>query len=126
MSLSVSVNCLQGMLDVLHQQKAKAGLRGLDVIVVAVHVEVVTSIYPSSSRLTLPLLLAEAGKEKVERRLWVYGSVSSAPGTAAFFRTAKTEPLGDRVRLIFKADPVIGPAAGLPETPQGKPGKRCG
>lgn len=47
--------------------------------------------------------------------------MSSAPGTAAFFRTAKTEPLGDRVRLIFKADPVIGPAAGLPETPQGTP-----
>ena len=43
--------------------------------------------------------------EKVpERRLWLTGSMESSPGVCGLYRTARTEPMGDRLRLLYKGD----------------------
>ncbi len=41
-----------------------------------------------------------AGEPEVEQRLWLYGTVQAAPGLVGLFRTARTEPLGERLRMI--------------------------
>jgi len=41
-----------------------------------------------------------AGEPEVEQRLWLYGTVQAAPGMVGLFRTARTEPLGERLRMI--------------------------
>lgn len=41
--------------------------------------------------------------EVVEKRLWLYGTLQSSPGLIGLFRTARTEPLGERLRMICDA-----------------------
>ncbi|CAL8464659.1 g4194 [Coccomyxa elongata] len=57
-------------------------------------------------------------KEKVpERRLWLYGSMAASPGTCGLYRTARTEPMGERLRLLFNGEPIINPAHGNKHDP---------
>ncbi|KAK9904717.1 hypothetical protein WJX75_001194 [Coccomyxa subellipsoidea] len=57
-------------------------------------------------------------KEKVpERRLWLYGSVAASAGTCGLYRTARTEPMGERLRLLFNGDPVLTPVRGNKQDP---------
>ena len=59
-------------------------------------------------------------KEKVpERRLWLTGSLQSSPGLIGLFNTASVEPLGDRLRLLFRGDPDLQSAQGVPDNPAG-------
>lgn len=59
-------------------------------------------------------------KEKVpERRLWLYGSVAASAGTCGLYRTARTEPMGERLRLLFNGDPVLTPVRGNKQDPAG-------
>ena len=52
-------------------------------------------------------------KEKVpERRLWLYGSVQASPGTLGLYRTARTEPMGERLRLLYDGSWVLGGLTG--------------
>jgi len=41
-----------------------------------------------------------ASEPEVEQRLWLYGTVQAAPGLVGLFRTARTEPMGERLRMI--------------------------
>lgn len=59
-------------------------------------------------------------KEKVpERRLWLHGSMAASPGTCGLYRTARTEPMGERLRLLFNGEPIINPAHGNKHDPAG-------
>lgn len=74
------------------------------------------------------LLLRAEGKpaEKVpERRLWLTGSMESSPGVCGLYRTARTEPMGDRLRLLYKGDPRLSSAWGKPQDQQGAPPCAC-
>ena len=45
-----------------------------------------------------------------EKRLVLYGRTQASPGLTGFFRTARTEPLGERLRLVCDAThPGSGP-----------------
>ena len=60
--------------------------------------------------------------EKVpERRLWLTGSVESSPGVCGLYRTARTEPMGDRLRLVYKGDAQLSSAWGMPQDQTGVP-----
>ncbi len=62
--------------------------------------------------------------EKVpERRLWLTGSMESSPGVCGLYRTARTEPMGDCLRLLFKGDARLSSAWGKPQDQQGA--SRC-
>jgi hypothetical protein len=54
-----------------------------------------------------------------ERRLWLYGSVAASAGTCGLYRTARTEPMGERLRLLFNGDPVLTPVRGNKQDPAG-------
>ncbi len=54
-----------------------------------------------------------------ERRLWLYGSVAASPGTSGLYRTARTEPMGERLRLLFNGDPVLTHVRGNKQDPAG-------
>ena len=75
-------------------------------------------------RLCVRGLLRAEGKpaEKVpERRLWLTGSMESSPGVCGLYRTARTEPMGDRLRLVYKGDARLSSAWGKPQDQQGAP-----
>ena len=38
-----------------------------------------------------------------EKRLVLYGRTQASPGVTGFFRTARTEPMGERLRLVCDA-----------------------
>ncbi len=51
-----------------------------------------------------------AAPPAAEKRLVLYGRTQASPGLTGFFRTARTEPLGERVRLVCDAThPGSGP-----------------
>lgn len=59
--------------------------------------------------------------EKVpERRLWLTGSVESSPGVLGLFRTARTEPMGERLRVLYNGDAKLTPARGKPQDQKGE------
>ena len=49
-----------------------------------------------------------------DRRLWLYGSTETSPGAPGLFKTARTEPLGERLRLLYQANKSLAPSTGLP------------
>ena len=53
------------------------------------------------------------------RRLWLTGSVQSSPGLSGFYRTARTEPMGERLRMLLNGAPVLAPASGRPQSQKG-------
>lgn len=55
-----------------------------------------------------------------ERRLWIYGSAAATPGTCGLYRTARTEPMGERLRLLFNGDPLVAPVRGQNQDPAGE------
>ena len=70
--------------------------------------------------MTLSSAAAEAKPVEVPaRRLWLTGSVESSPGALGLYRTARTEPMGERLRLLYSADYKFVPACGRPQDPKG-------
>ena len=70
---------------------------------------------------TLPPSLCSTAKKKEEakpkdkvpeRRLWLHGSVQASPGTMGLYRTARTEPMGERLRLLYNGSWVLGGLTG--------------
>ena len=58
--------------------------------------------------------------EKVpERRLWLTGSTESSPGVCGLYRTARTEPMGDRLRLLYHGDTRLSESWGKSQDQQG-------
>ena len=51
------------------------------------------------------------------RRLWLHASLASSPGAYGFYRTARTEPLGDALRLLldYESPGAIPPVTGVPQ-----------
>ena len=63
---------------------------------------------------------AEAKPAEVPpRRLWLTGSVQSSPGLSGFYRTARTEPMGERLRMLLNGALVLAPALGKPPDQKG-------
>ena len=55
------------------------------------------------------------------RRLWLHASLASSPGAYGFYRTARTEPLGDNLRLLldYESPGAIPPVTGVPQALSG-------
>ena len=55
------------------------------------------------------------------RRLWLHASLASSPGALGFFCSARTEPLGDNLRLLLNYDTPgsVPPASGVPQPLRG-------
>ena len=57
-----------------------------------------------------PAAAAAAGAPAAEKRMVLYGRTQASPGLTGLFRTARTEPLGERLRLVCDAThPGSGP-----------------
>ena len=58
----------------------------------------------------LPEEAPAAEAPAAEKRLVLYGRTQASPGLTGFFRTARTEPMGERLRLVCDAThPGPGP-----------------
>ena len=55
----------------------------------------------------------------MRRRLWLTGSVQSSPGLSGFYRTARTEPMGERLRMLLSGDATVAPASGRRQDQKG-------
>lgn len=69
-----------------------------------------------------PAPAAPADAPAEPRRLWLHASLASSPGAYGFYRTARTEPLGDALRLLldYESPGAIPPVTGVPQPLAGK------
>lgn len=74
-----------------------------------------TCLGQASEYLATCIAEAKPAEKVPERRLWLTGSVESSPGVCGLYRTARTEPMGDRLRLLYTGDTRLMPGRGKPQ-----------